>query len=69
MKPGTGLAHTALQHVRNPKRITDRVHVPLAPVLHDAGAANDLEIGNVCQLGQKIVLNAIGKRGVLSVAA
>ena len=33
----------------------------------DAGPADDLEIGNLRQLGQKVVLDTVGKGGVFSV--
>jgi hypothetical protein len=36
-----------------------------ATILHDAGAADHFEIGHFCQLGQNVVLHAIGKECVL----
>ena len=50
-------------------RIANLSHVSLTAILHDTRPANDLECGNVCQLGQKIVLNAVSKGSVFSVVA
>ena len=67
MQPGAGLAHAAFQHVRYLKLITDLARVLFAAISHHAGAADDLEIGNLRQLGQQVVLDTIGKGGVFSV--
>ena len=45
------------------------MRVLLAAILHHAGAADDLEIGNLRQLGQNVVLDTVGKGGVLFVVA
>ncbi len=37
--------------------------------MHDAGVADDLELGNSCQLGQNVVLHTIGKKFVVFVIA
>ena len=41
----------------------------LVAVTHHASPADDLEARNLRQLGQKIVLDTVGKRGVLSIVA
>ena len=58
-------SHTSLQHVRNMKRLTDLTDVSRAAVCHHAGATDDLEVRDFGQLGQNIVLYAIGEHGVL----
>ena len=50
-----------------PELITDLARVLFTAISHHAGPANNLEIGNLGQLGQKVVLDAVGKGGVLSV--
>ena len=40
-----------------------------ALVLHDARAADHFEIGDLREVGQNLVLHAIGEKGVLFVAA
>ena len=67
VKPGTCLAYAAFQDVRHSKRISDLARVLLAAKSHDAVAADHLEVGNFRQLGQDVVLNTIGKGGVLPV--
>ena len=42
-------------------------NIPRAAIFHHARAADHLEIGNFRQLGQNIVLDAIGKKSVLFV--
>ena len=49
--------------------IADLAGILLAAKFHHAGAADDLEIGNFCQLGLNVVLNTVGKGSVLSVVA
>src|SRR6266536_5164106 len=49
----------------NTQRITDLVYVLLAAILHDAGAADDLEVSDFRQLDQNVVLHAVGKEPVL----
>ncbi len=69
VEPGAGFAHATFQYMRHAKRITDLARVVLVTILHDAGPADDLESGDFRQLGQKIVLDAVGKGRVLSVVA
>ena len=69
VEPGTSLTHATLQHVRDLKRIANLASIVLTAILHHAGAADDLEIGNVCQLGQNVVLHTISKKRVLSIVA
>ena len=52
-----------------PSCVADLARVVLIAILHHAGPADDLEIGNLRQLGQKVVLDTVGKGGVLSVVA
>ena len=61
--------HRSLEHVGDTQRITDLVYVLLAAILHDAGAADHFQIGNFCQLGQDVVLHAVGKEPVLFLVA
>src|SRR5438105_12353276 len=51
--------------MRNAKCVADLPSIARAAICHHARAANDLEIGNLGQLGQNVVLDAIGKNGVL----
>src|SRR5262245_6149176 len=69
MKPAPSLAYATLQHVRHTQRIAALARGVMVPILQDASSANDLEIGNFRELGQKIVLNSIRERGVLPVVA
>ena len=69
MEQGSGFAHAALQHMRHVKGVADLAHISLAAIFHDTGAADHLEIGNFCQLGQDIVLEPIGKERVPPIAA
>ena len=69
MDPATVSPYATLQYMRNPEGITDLARVPLAPIFHHAGAADNLEVGNLRQLGQNVVLDTIGKRRVLFVFA
>src|SRR5262245_602041 len=67
VKPRPGLAHAAFQHVRNTKSVSDLARVLFVAISHNAGPADDLESCNLGKLGQKVVLDTISKRGVLSV--
>ena len=69
MEPGSCLPDATLQYVRHPKRIADLARVVMVAISHHAGATDDLEISNFRQLRQKIVLDTVGKGGVLSVVA
>src|SRR5947199_7422202 len=51
----------------HPKSISDLACVLFAPISHDASPADDLEIGDLGKLRQKIVLDTIGKGGVFFV--
>jgi hypothetical protein len=53
--------------VRYLKFFTDLTRVLFALISHHARPANDFEIGNLRQLGQKIVLDTVGKGSVLLV--
>ena len=55
VKPGACLADAAFQHVGYAKLVTDLARVLFAAISHHAGPADDLEIGNFRQLGQKIL--------------
>src|SRR5438552_1840820 len=67
MKPAAGLACATLQHVRYAKRVSDLAGILFATILHNTRAADHLEIGNFRQLGQNVVLETIGKIGVLRI--
>ena len=45
--------------------ITDLRACSFAAIFHDARPADDFQIGDLRQLGQNVVLDAIGKGGVL----
>src|SRR5262249_9342580 len=49
------------------QRIADLAGIVLTAKIHHAGTANNSEVGNLRQLGQKIVLDTVGKGSVLSV--
>src|SRR5439155_20030072 len=57
----SGSADAALQNVRHPQIISDLTEISFAAVLHHAGPANHFEVGDLCQLGQDVVLHTIGK--------
>src|SRR5262249_12873501 len=40
-------------------------HVLLAAILHNAGSADHFQVSDFCQLGQNVVLNAVGKDRML----
>src|SRR5689334_18470068 len=67
MKPSAGLAHATFQHMRDTQCLTDLACVMPTAILHHAAATDDFKGGNVCQLGQKVILEAISERGVLPV--
>ena len=58
-----------LQHVGHTQRIADLAHIVFTAILHDAGAADHLQVGDFRQLGQDVVLDAIGKERVLFLVA
>src|SRR5438552_66099 len=60
-------ADAPLQHVRNPKRSTDLVHVLVAAISHYASATDDLQVGHLCQPRQNVILNTVGEDRVFLV--
>ena len=62
-------AYASFQHMGDTQRITDPARILLAPILHDAGAADHFEIGDFRQFGQNVVLHAVGEKCVLFVVA
>src|SRR5215467_2271870 len=58
-------ADTTLQNMRYSQIISDLTKISFATVLHHAGPADDFQVANLCQLGQNVVLYAIGKGSVL----
>jgi len=69
MNSGSVPAYASFQHVGDTQRITDLPRVLLAAILHDAGAADHLEVGDFRQFDQDIVLDAVGKECVLLLIA
>src|SRR2546430_10724781 len=63
------VGHGTLQNVRNPKRFTNLANIPLPAILHYAGMADHPEIVDAGEFGQNVVLNTIGKNGVLFIVA
>src|SRR6266566_6557684 len=59
MKPGADSPNTALQNMRHSQLVTDLTHILLAAIVHYAGSADDLQIGDFRQLGQDVVLHTI----------
>src|SRR5437867_12444442 len=59
MKPGADHPDAALQHMGDSQLVTDLTHVPLAAIVHYAGPADHLQIGDFCKLGQNVVLHTI----------
>ena len=62
---------TAFQHVGNAERLTDLAQVTRGRglVLVYAGAADHFQVGDLGQIGEDFVLNAVGKIGVRFVFA
>src|SRR6266567_6565375 len=58
-------ADASLQHVRNIQCPPYLLHIACPTILHDAGAADYLEVGHLGQLGQNAVLDTIGKKRAL----
>ena len=69
VNPITAPACASLQHVRHAKRIADLAHISFAAIFHHAVPADDFEIADLRQLGQNVVLHAIGKRRVFFLVA
>src|SRR6266576_1037672 len=69
MEPGSSLTYAAFQNMRYLKRIADLARVLFAAISYHACPADDLEIGDFRQLGQNVVLDTVGKEGVLSIVA
>ena len=59
----------SLQNVRHAKLITDLAHISFAAIFHDAGPADDFQVGDLRQLGQNVVLHAIDERRVFFLVA
>ena len=51
------------------QRIADLPHILFTAILHDAGAADHFQVGDFCQLGQNVILDAVGKERVLFLIA
>src|SRR5205814_10463894 len=62
-------ADAALKNMGYPQIISDLPKIPFATVLHHAGPADDFQVVYLRQLGQNVVLNAIGKGCVLFLLA
>ena len=60
-RSGTAPADAAFQNVRHAKLIADLADISFAAIFHDTGPADDFQIGDLRQLGQNVVLHAIGK--------
>ena len=69
MKMCAGPADAALQNVRYPQLVTDLAHISFAAVLHDTRPADDFQVSDLRQLGQNVVLHAVGKSRVLFLLA
>src|SRR5262249_4084858 len=54
--------HTSFQNVRHLQGTADLTKVLFAPVRHHACATDDLELGNLGQLGQNVVLHSISEK-------
>jgi len=62
-------ADAALQNMRYTQIISDLTEISFATVFHHAGSADHFQVGDLCQLCQKIVLHAIDEcRAFLLVA-
>ena len=66
-----GALHTAFQDMGDTESLADITQVPRGrvPELHDAGAADDLEVGELRQSRQDLVLHAVSEERVLLVIA
>ena len=62
-------ARGPFEHMRNAKRAPDLTQIPFSAISHDTGPTDHLEVGDFRQLGQNVVLDAIGKKGVLLTVA
>src|ERR1700716_1146508 len=60
-------AHSPFQYVRDTQRVGDLAHVALrvGSILHDRGAADDFELGNLGQVIENLVLYSLGKKTVV----
>ena len=63
--------HAAFEEVRDAQLLADLAQVATGrlAILHHARAANDLQVGDLSQIGQDFILHAIGEKSVLLVAA
>src|SRR5437667_11007193 len=64
-----GSADAAFQNMRYPEIISEPPEISFATVVHNTGPADDFQVGDPRQLGQNVVLNTIGKRGVFLLLA
>src|SRR5205807_7303787 len=66
-----GALDRAFKNVSDTECLADfpKVALDAVFVLHHGGAADDFEVGDLCEIGQDLVLNTIGKVGVLFVVA
>src|SRR5207245_2188253 len=62
-------ADASLEHMGNTKGFTNLSNVAFAAVRHHARSANDLEFGDLRQLGQNVVLHAISEKSVVHLTA
>ena len=61
VKPGTSLTDATFQHMGYAQLIADLRRVMLITIQHHASSAYNLKMSNLGQLGQKIVLDSVGK--------
>ena len=61
MKMRAAPADAAFQHMRYPQSLPIWRTISFAAVIHDAGPADDFQVGDLRQLGQNVVLHTIGK--------
>ena len=61
-----GTLHAAFDNMCDAELLADLAQIArrAAFVLHDARAADHFQVGNLCQMGQDLVLHALGEEGV-----
>ena len=69
MKMRAGPADAALQNMRYPQLVSDLTQISFAAIFHHAGPADDFQVGDLRQLGQNVVLHAIGEGRVFFLLA
>src|SRR5438128_8636458 len=62
--PPAGLAHAALQEIRDMKRPPDLLRVPLAAVFHHARSADYFQVRDSCQAAQDFAVHPISECSV-----